>query len=189
VWFIRNHSLGSACVLPNNKVTAFHHANMGVAMRYQHKHQTCTFLTLLFACYSLLASMQVVAEADPRSLKHPVIGYWESRVPESGCLETYWFKEDGSAVLTSGDEQLEEHYDVTPQPDAQGFFKLNHRVTLSNKAADCTQQRAEIGSEQTSFLLFKPDGSSFIVCDNDDPSLESCFGPVELKNNASRGLP
>jgi len=158
-------------------------------MRFQHNHQKLTFLTSLLACYSLLASMQVTAEADPRSLKHPVIGYWESRVPESGCLESYWFKEDGLAVFTSGDEQLEAHYDVTPQPDAHGFFKLNHRVTLSNKAPDCTRQRSETGSEQASFLLFKPDGSSFIVCDNDDPSLESCFGPIELKNNASRSLP
>jgi len=157
-------------------------------MRFQHNHQKLTFLTSLLACYSLLASMQVTAEADPRSLKHPVIGYWESRVPESGCLETYWFKEDGLAVFTSGDEQLEAHYDVTPQPDAHGFFKLNHRVTLSNNAPDCTRQRSETNSEQTSFLLFKPDGSSFISCESDDPSLENCFGPIELKNNASRSV-
>lgn len=129
------------------------------------------------------------AEADPRSLKHPLIGYWESHLPETGCLETYWFKEDGTAVFTSGDEQLEARYEVTPQPDTQGFFKLSHRVTQSNKAQDCTRQTSEINTEQTSFLLFKPDGHSFISCENDDPALESCFGPIELKNNASRNLP
>lgn len=129
------------------------------------------------------------AEADPRSLKHPLIGYWESHLPETGCLETYWFKEDGTAAFTSGDEQLEARYEVTPQPDAQGFFKLSHRVTQSNKAQDCTRQTSEINTEQTSFLLFKPDGHSFISCENDDPALESCFGPIELKNNASRNLP
>ncbi len=157
-------------------------------MRYQRVNQIHTVLKSLFACCALLASMQVIAEADPRSLKHPVIGYWESRLPETGCLESYWFKEDGSAVFTSGDEQLEAHYEVTPQPNEHGFFKLNHRVTLSNKAQDCTRQTSEVNSEQTSFLLFKPDGSSFISCDNDDPSLASCFGPIELKNNASRSL-
>lgn len=144
--------------------------------------------TLLFAGGVLFTSLPASTAEDPRSLKHPLIGYWESRVPENGCLESYWFKEDGSAVFTSGDEQLEAHYEVTPQPDAHGFFKLNHRVTLSNKALDCTKQSSEINSEQTSFLLFKPDGSSFISCDSDDPSLENCFGPIELKNNASRSL-
>jgi hypothetical protein len=158
-------------------------------MRRQHMNHTTIFLTSLFTAGVLLVSVHAGAEADPRSLKHPLIGYWESRLPESGCLESYWFKEDGTAVFTSGDEQLEARYEVTPQPDAQGFFKLNHQVTLTNKALDCTRQTSEVNTQQTSFLLFKPDGSSFISCDNDDPALESCFGPIELKNNATRSLP
>ncbi len=158
-------------------------------MRHQQVHHTRIFLTSLLAGGVLLYSLQAHADADPRSLKHPLIGYWESRLPDSGCLESYWFKEDGTAVLTSGDEQLEARYEVTPQPDAHGFFKLSHRVTQSNHALDCTRQTSDLNTEQTSFLLFQPDGSSFISCDNDDPSLESCFGPIELKNNASRSLP
>jgi hypothetical protein len=128
------------------------------------------------------------AEADARSLKHPLIGYWETKMVENGCLESYWFREDGTAVFTSGDEQLEARYEVTPQPDGQGFFKLTHRVTLSNKGLDCTRQTSETNTEQTSYVLFQPDGRSFIACDNDDPSLEACFGPVELKNNAGKSL-
>lgn len=127
-------------------------------------------------------------DADARSLKHPLIGYWESRMQQSGCLESYCFREDGTAVFTSGDEQLEARYEVTPQPDAQGFFKLTHRVTLSNRGLDCTRQTSETNTEQTSYVLFQPDGRSFIACDNDDPSLEACFGPVELKNNAGKSL-
>lgn len=137
----------------------------------------------------LLLAGPALAEEDARSLKHPVIGYWESRLPETGCLESYWFKEDGKAVFTSGDEQLDVQYEVTPHPDAHGFFRLNHRVTLSNKALDCTRQTSEVNHEHTSYLLFQPDGRSFISCDNDDPSLETCFGPIELKNNASQSLP
>lgn len=143
----------------------------------------------LFGLAGLLASTEPLADADPRSIKHPLIGYWESRLPENGCIESYWFKEDGTAVFTSGDEQLEARYEVTPQPDEHGFFKLNHRVTLSNKALDCTRQTSEVNTEQTSYLLFQPDGRHFISCDNDDPSLETCFGPIELKNNATRSLP
>lgn len=127
-------------------------------------------------------------DADARSIKHPLIGYWESKMQQSGCLESYWFREDGTAVFTSGDEQLEARYEVTPQPDAQGFFKLTHRVTLSNRGLDCTRQTSETNTEQTSYVLFQPDGRSFIACDNDDLSLEACFGPVELKNNAGKSL-
>lgn len=157
-------------------------------MRRRQFNQKNIVLNSLLAMSALFLSAHADAEADPRSLKHPLIGYWESHLPENGCLESYWFKEDGTAVFTSGDEQLEARYEVTPQPDAQGFFKLSHRVTQSNKALDCTKQTSELNTEQTSFILFKPDGSSFISCDNDDPSLESCFGPIELKNNASRSL-
>ncbi len=148
-------------------------------------HSCLAMAMLVTAVFSGAA---VAAEADARSLKHPLIGYWEARLPDSGCMETYWFKEDGTAVFTSGDEQLEARYEVTPQPDAHGFFKLSHRVTLSNKAQDCTKQTSEINTEQTTYLLFQPDGRSLISCDNDDPSLESCFGPLELKNNADKSL-
>ena len=154
-------------------------------MRLQADNTRVFFTTLLVAAAQLL-DLQVYAASDIRSLKHPLIGYWESRLPENGCLESYWFKEDGTALLTSGDEQLEASYEVSPQPDAQGFFKLTHRVTQSNHALDCTRQRSETQADQTSFLLFQPDGRSFIACDHDDPSLESCFGPIELKEHASR---
>jgi len=157
-------------------------------MRSQQINHTRIFLASLLTAGVLLISSHAGADADPRSLKHPLIGYWESHLPENGCLESYWFKEDGTAVFASGDEQLEARYEVTPQPDAQGFFKLSHRVTQSNKALDCTKQTSELNTEQTSFILFKPDGSSFISCENDDPSLENCFGPIELKNNASKSL-
>lgn len=156
-------------------------------MRGQYAKYTA-FLLKICVAVVVCVGEQASGADDPRSLKHPLIGYWESTVPESGCLETYWFKEDGTAVFTSGNEQLEARYEVTPQPDAHGFFKLKHRVTLSNQALDCTRQSSAVNSEQTSFLLFKPDGSSFISCDEDDPALESCFGPIELKNNATKSL-
>lgn len=158
-------------------------------MRHQRVSNTQVIFSCLLSCIGLSVSPSLVAETDARSLKHPLVGYWESQVRETGCLETYWFKEDGTAVFTSGDEQLEARYEVSPQPDGQGFFKLTHRVTLSNKGLDCTRQTSEINSEQSSHLLFQPDGRSFIACDDDSPSLETCFGPIELKNNATRSLP
>jgi hypothetical protein len=157
------------------------------------RHQQVSNKRVIGMCLLSLVGLTVcsipAAETDARSLKHPLVGYWEAKVAGSGCLESYWFKEDGTAVFTSGDEQLEARYEVTPQPDGQGFFKLTHRVTLSNKGLDCTRQTSAINVEQTSYVLFQPDGRSFISCDDDNPSLEACFGPVELKNNASKSLP
>jgi hypothetical protein len=157
------------------------------------RHPQVSYQRVMVICLLSLVGLTVcsnsAAETDARSLKHPLVGYWEAKVAGSGCLESYWFKEDGTAVFTSSDEQLEARYEVTPQPDEQGFFKLTHRVTLSNKGLDCTRQTSEINTEQTTYVLFQPDGHSFISCDDDNPSLEACFGPVELKNNASRSLP
>lgn len=150
----------------------------------QHKAVGVALVWVLGMC----CCSAVLAE-DARSVKHPLYGYWESTVAETGCVESYWFKEDGSAVFTSGQEQLDVRYDVSPQPDAYGFFKLDHRVTLSNKAVDCTQQVSETHTTKTSYLLFQPDGNSFISCDSNDASLEACFGPMQLKNNADKTLP
>jgi hypothetical protein len=158
-------------------------------MRHQQVSNKRVIVMYVLSLVGLTVCSMSAAETDARSLKHPLVGYWEATVAGSGCLESYWFKEDGTAVFTSGDEQLEARYEVTPQPDGQGFFKLTHRVTLSNKGLDCTRQTSEINTEQTSYVLFQPDGRSFISCDDDNPSLEACFGPVELKNNASRSLP
>jgi len=157
-------------------------------MRGQRHNNTKLWIGCMLTANLFCNSLATRADSDPRSLKHPLIGYWESTLPDTRCLETYWFKEDGTAVFSSGEEQLEARYEVTPQPDAQGFFKLSHRVTQTNHSQDCTQQTSKVGSEQTSFLLFTPDGSRFIACDDDDPSLESCFGPIELKNNANKSL-
>lgn len=153
----------------------------------QHKKTLHCLIALSFGVSSLLSSASAHAE-DPRSLKHPLIGYWESKLPETECMETYWFREDGVAAFTSGDEQLEAKYEVTPQPDEHGFFKLTHRVTQSNKAKDCTKQLTETNKEVVSYLLFRPDGYSFISCDDDDPALETCFGPIVLRNNAQKNL-
>lgn len=147
--------------------------------------------TRFFVLFCILVIMQTgeTLATDIRSVKHPLYGYWESIVDENGCVESYWFKEDGAAVFTSGEEQLEVSYSISSQPDEHGFFKLEHRATLSNHAKDCTQQVSEINTTHTSYLLFKPDGHSFIACDNEDDAFDTCFGPMQLKNNASKSLP
>lgn len=157
-----------------------------------HRQRTLEFISKLNAIVwicGIAFSNIVGAEEDGRSQKHPLIGYWESMPIGSECVETYWFREDGTAAFTSGNEQSEARYDVDSQPNEHGFFKLTHLVTASNKAQDCTHQVSEINKTRVNYLLFQPDGRAFISCDSDEASLSTCFGPITLKNNATKSLP
>lgn len=130
---------------------------------------------------ALLICPQLSHANDIRSLKHPLIGYWESTDAKNACKESYYFSENGMGEFASGEEKLSVTYEVDAQPDANGFFKMKHLVKSSNDKPDCTRSKSEIGIEKISYLLFQPDGYSFIACDNDDASLETCFGPIQLK--------
>lgn len=139
---------------------------------------------LLMCAIVVLPFNSSVAQEDIRSKKHPIIGYWVSEAQEAGCQETYQFNEDGSGYFTSGEEQLEIKYVVEAQPDETGFFKLTHQVVKTNGKSDCTKNVTQSNSSQVSYLLFQPDGYSYVACENNDTSLENCFGPMQLKVRA-----
>lgn len=123
----------------------------------------------------------VQAESELRSTIHPLIGYWESVDQNTGCKETYQFNPNGTGEFTSGKEATKVTYEADAQPNLNGFFKLKHTVESSNGELDCTQAKSAVKELQTSYILFQPDGYSFIACDTDDVSLENCFGPMTLK--------
>ncbi len=131
-----------------------------------------------------IGSIATAQESDIRSTAHPLIGYWESIDANTGCKESYQFNSNGKGVFVSGKEESKVIYQVSPQPNIYGFFKLQHTVESSNGEQDCTQSKSKLNEQQTSYILFQPDGHSFIACDNDEASLETCFGPVVLKAKA-----
>ncbi len=138
--------------------------------------QIIIFLGIFTSANSVFAN-----EADIRSKTHPLLGLWDSKDRNTGCKESYKFDADGKGVFTSDKEVLNVEYQVPNQPDERGFFKLTHTVKSTNGEMDCTKANSSINEQKVSYLLFQPDGYSFIACDNDDPSLETCFGPMELK--------
>lgn len=140
-----------------------------------------------FFCTALLsnASAVLAKESDMRSVIHPLIGYWESVDQNTGCKETYQFNSDGTGEFTSGKEVTKVTYEADPQPNLNGFFKLKHTVQSSNGGDDCTQAKSAVKELQTSFILFQPDGYSYIACDSDDASLVNCFGPMKLKSSVN----
>lgn len=140
-------------------------------------------ITTVFFCASFLFSnpMLLAKEAEMRSTIHPAIGFWEAVDQQTGCKETYQFNANGTGEFTSGKEVVQITYEADPQPNLHGFFKLKHTVESSNGEEDCTKSKSDLKVLQTRYLLFQPDGYSFIACDSDEASLESCFGPMVLK--------
>lgn len=143
------------------------------------------FYSLSLVICLLNVSTVAAQESDLRSTSHPIIGYWEATDQNTGCKESYQFNPDGKGIFTSGQETLEVVYEVTPQPNLYGFFKLQHTAVSSNQEKDCTQSQSALNEKQISYILFQPEGYSFIACDNEDASLETCFGPMILKGKTA----
>lgn len=146
----------------------------------------CKLIKALFCFTATLSSFSATSllAADMRSTSHPLIGYWESVDPNTGCKESYQFNSDGTGQFTSGKEVVKVSYEADAQPNINGFFKLQHTVESSNNEEDCTQSKSAIKEKQSSFVMFQPDGFSFVACDNDEESMETCFGPMVLKAKA-----
>lgn len=130
---------------------------------------------------SILLSSYALATEPVRSTIHPVIGYWKSTMPDIACVETYLFNADGTGRFTSGKEVAEVRYEVTAQPNMHGFFKLSHMITNTNGEKDCSGVVSSSQATAVSYVLFKPDGRSFLTCDTDSDTMEFCFGPMYLE--------
>jgi len=126
-----------------------------------------------------LAAIGSVANADPPhppKTNHPILGTWIFAVPDTGCEETYYMRQDGTTLVTSGQEVAESVYQIDDEPTAKGFYKSTDRIVKDNGKPDCAGQVTKVGSEVTNFIHFHPSGNMMIICK--DESLEACFGPL-----------
>jgi len=140
----------------------------------------------LFSVGLIIFSQLAFATEDIRSTAHPVIGYWKSTFADSECVETYLFNEDGTGKFTSGKEVTDIRYEVSAQPNMNGFFKLLHMITASNGEQDCSGAVSPTKAAVVSYMLFQPDGRSFVSCDTDSVTMEFCFGPMHLEAKSQR---
>ncbi|WP_018609690.1 hypothetical protein [Uliginosibacterium gangwonense] len=131
---------------------------------------------------SLLAVLAIQGNADAaEQAEHPILGAWAYTLQDSGCAETYHFRPDGKLTVTSGEEATEGEYEVSVEPDTNGFYTLVDTIVTTNAKKDCSGNTTPAGDSGTNFLFFDPSGKSFFVCQSD--SRDSCFGPVKrLKN-------
>ncbi|MFK7965498.1 MAG: hypothetical protein AB8C46_16180 [Burkholderiaceae bacterium] len=143
-------------------------------------------LIAIVALLSVFGSLGAATGTKPpeaQSAKpHSIVGKWQWTIEEKQCTETYEYRADGSLSVTSGDEVAEATYDISPQPDSNGFFLLNGTPGTSNGEQDCTDRPA--GSKQPAFsvyVVFHPTEPLLLICEN--PNMDRCLGPMRRVND------
>lgn len=127
---------------------------------------------------ALLTTLTIHGQANAaEQSEHPIVGTWTFTLQDTGCSETYRFRPDGKLLINSSEEATESEYEISVEPDTNGFYTLVDTVTQSNAKKDCSGHTTPTGDTGTNFLFFDASGASFFVCQSD--SRDTCFGPVK----------
>ena len=133
----------------------------------------------LFALLLAAAAPGGPALADPPhapKTNHPIIGAWVFAVPDTECEETYYMRQDGTTLVTSGEEVAESVYEIADEPSPKGYYRNVDRIVRDNGKKDCAGSITKVGTEVTNYIRFHPSGNMIIICR--DESLAACFGPL-----------
>lgn len=132
--------------------------------------------TLLLTVCLLIVAPLLHAAGEPAPA-HPLVGTWTWSLFGGSCTETWQYRSNRTMLGTSGQEVAEKTYEVTPQPDTGGFYKLVETVVRQNDKKDCSGALLEgPGEQSTRFIQFSPQRDKLLVCEN--ASLKACFGPL-----------
>lgn len=112
---------------------------------------------------------------NPLPPDHPLIGTWKFTLPNSGCVEIYDIRADGTMHVKSADQELDSEFDFSAAISGNGFYKWVDKVTRDNGKPDCNGARGAAGQVTTSYVRFHRTGRRFILCRKED--LDTCFGP------------
>lgn len=107
---------------------------------------------------------------------HPILGTWHFTLPNSQCTETYFYKPDGTALVTSGEEVGETTFEVSAEVSPKGFFKIVDKIVKDNGKKDCSGAVMTVGHEATNYVTIHPSGELMLMCESE--SLQACFGPL-----------
>lgn len=126
-------------------------------------------------CSAALLFLAYPSEARDLRADHPLIGTWQVNVASLNCSEVYQFRQDGSSLVTSGDEVSESSFIVSERASAKGFFKLDDTVIKNNRKPDCAGNVTPIGHKATNYILIHRSGEQFFMCSKENT--DACFGP------------
>jgi len=113
------------------------------------------------------------APVDVRTL---LLGTWTWTRPGNNCTETHTYRADGSRSSTSGAERSDTRYEISTQPSAKGFWRLDVTTVKDYGGRDCSDtEDDETGLKWTVYLRFDQTGNRLIYCYEE--SLTNCYGP------------
>lgn len=112
----------------------------------------------------------------PLPASHPLVGVWRFALPDGSCTETYLIRADGSTLVSSGLERTESAFDISLEPDAQGFYAWTDRIVKTNGKADCGGGISSVGLQSTIYVRMSPKHDRMILCAQ--ATLRNCIGPL-----------
>jgi hypothetical protein len=134
------------------------------------------------ALLALGSSCIALAQA-PRDARTLLLGTWTWTRPDNNCTETHTYRADGSRSSISGKERSDTRYELSAQPSATGFWRLDVTTVKDYGGRDCADtEDDETGLKWTVYLRFDQSGNRLIYCYEE--SLNNCYGPF---TRAARG--
>lgn len=127
----------------------------------------------------IAALITCFAVVDAVAQVHPIVGKWTWTRSINNCTEVYEYRADGSFGVTSGAEVASGTYEISPAPDANGFFTLLGRTMKTSGGRDCSDSGTQPGDYDkpyTVYIIFHRAQPIHLVCY--EASLEKCFGPL-----------
>jgi hypothetical protein len=133
-------------------------------------------VALAFGAVALAAALHA-APAPAGSADHPLIGRWQWTHTASGCVETYEFRNDGTARVTSGEERLDERYEISPIAEGARRYRLTMTTVKDYGGKDCVGSTDDTtGKSSVGYIEFGPSGDSMLFCA--DATRTRCMGPL-----------
>jgi hypothetical protein len=136
---------------------------------------TLTRAASLLVLGCAIAGAAASAAAAPVRNDHPIVGTWRFVMPDGSCNEVYRIHADGTSLITSAAEVAQTEFEISDQPDKNGFYKALDKIVKDNGKQDCSGQVSEVGHSVASYILFHESGNMFLMCMQ--PSMDACLGP------------
>jgi hypothetical protein len=104
-----------------------------------------------------------------------IVGTWEWTRKNNNCSEQYYFREDGTLSIKSGDKQTQANYLMSWTPEPNGRYKLTIVTVKDHGGRDCAGSTEDTtGRRSTVYLLFGQSREAMIQCDS--PESANCTG-------------
>lgn len=108
--------------------------------------------------------------------KPSLTGTWQYQPRGTSCAEQYYFRSDGTVMVTSGKEVTESTYILSEKQMGAGFYPFEMQVMHTNGKSDCKGNQTPVGQRTSTYVRFQSQGERLILCR--DTNLAACMGPL-----------